>query len=171
MFVTNTVSAGLFMGVGDIATQKFERYRARHKVDQQNVKHNWTRTRNMFVMGLALGPIGHFWYRFLDGYLPSRSLRSVAKKVVLDQCVAGPFLYVLFFSGAGALEGQSFREITQEIKEKFLTIFLLDLSVWPPAQFINFTFVPPQFRVIYVSGITLVWDTVLSFVKYNERLL
>lgn len=34
--------------------------------------------------------------------------------------------------------------------------------LWPMAQFINFTFVPLQYQVIYVQCIALLWNSYLS---------
>jgi hypothetical protein len=37
-----------------------------------------------------------------------------------------------------------------------------DCVVWPPLQLINFTFVPLQYRVLYVNVANLFWNTFLS---------
>lgn len=49
-----------------------------------------------------------------------------------------------------------------------LTLILqVDCCVWPPAQYINFHFIPARFRSIYVSSITLCWNTFLSYMKHR----
>ena len=43
----------------------------------------------------------------------------------------------------------------------------MDLCLWPMAQFINFYFVPSGFRVLYVCGITLLWNMILAYIKHE----
>ena len=65
------------------------------------------------------------------------------------------------------LEGHSWRESFKELKEKFVTTFILDLAVWPPIQAFNFYYVPPPLRLMYLNGAYFLWSIILSFLKHN----
>ncbi|XP_078472888.1 uncharacterized protein LOC144734524 isoform X3 [Lampetra planeri] len=51
----------------------------------------------MFSVGIVLGPILHLWYVYLDKFLPERTRKVVAKKILADQLIASPPLAALFF--------------------------------------------------------------------------
>ena len=53
----------------------------------------------MFTVGLFFGPVSHFWYKYLDRFLPLANASTVAKKVVIDQACAGPVFLAYFFAG------------------------------------------------------------------------
>lgn len=51
----------------------------------------------------------------------------------------------------------------------FLTGFLLQMDwiVWPPTQYINFAYLSPKYRVVYINFVTMLYDVFLSYVKYE----
>lgn len=86
---------------------------------------------NMTIVGLALGPVQHFFYKYMDLILPKRTLKSVAKKIFLDQLIASPGAICMFFYGLGLLEDGNFQKSHKEVKQKFFTIYLVScMIVW-----------------------------------------
>lgn len=52
-----------------------------------------------------------------------------------------------------------------ELKEKFVPTFARSCLFWLPAQTINFYYVAPRFRVVYVGACALIWVNILCWIK------
>ena len=87
LLLTNTVTSGLLDALGDVLEQRLERISP----------HDTPRTLRMGTVGFLLGPLDHFWYRFLDVCLPGRCASTVAKKVAVDTFIFGPISIILFY--------------------------------------------------------------------------
>ncbi|XP_043215573.1 mpv17-like protein 2 [Amphibalanus amphitrite] len=164
--VANTVSSGGLLAVGDGIQQWIEFRRGVHK----EKTYNWRRTGRMLVVGLVEGPPHHWWYTGLDRLLPGRTARVVRLKILADQLVAAPLFALTFFVGMDLLEGRSVRDGLQEFKKKFPEVYLFDWCIWPPTQWLNFTYVPERYRVLYVNVVTVIWDVFLSYSKHRDQL-
>lgn len=165
LLVTNTVSCGVLMAIGDVTVQKIERITRPEEGKKCN---DWSRTGRLFVIGVLMGPCNHGWYTFLDRVLPAASPIVVGKKILMDQVIAAPLMALGFFMGANLLERVPFDKSWEEFRSKFWTVYKIDWLVWPAAQAINFFFLAPQFRVLYVSAITIFWDSFLSYIKHKN---
>ncbi|KAJ6647104.1 Mpv17-like protein [Pseudolycoriella hygida] len=116
------------------------------------------------VMGtFAYSPILYNWYKWLDRTLPGTSKVIIVKKLVLDQFGLTPVLLVIFFTGMSIMERKT--DVLEECREKFLPTFARSCLFWLPAQSMNFLFIPPRFRVIYVGTCSFIWVNILCWVK------
>lgn len=165
LFVTNTVSCGLMMAIGDVTVQRIEHHLSGSRSSKKN---DWHRTGRLFVVGVLMGPFNHGWYTFLDKVLPAAKPLVVVKKILMDQIVAAPILAFGFFMGTNLLERIPFDKSWDEFKQKFWIVYKMDCMIWPAAQAINFFYLNPKFRVLYVSFVTIFWDSYLSFIKHKE---
>lgn len=87
LLLTNTVSSCALDALGDALEQRVERVSP----------HDWPRTLRFGTVGLLMGPIDHFWYRYLDFQFPGVRATTIAKKVTLDMLVLSPFQILLFY--------------------------------------------------------------------------
>ena len=131
----------------------------------------------------------HFWYNYLDRILPGKGIKVVMKKIISDQILFSPICIGSCLSVAAIVNGldkeRSYKEIMSKGTFVYISFsilqnfnFKLDLSlgtklyiaewvIWPPAQFINFYFLPTRYRVLYDNTISLLYDTYTSHVQ-NE---
>ena len=70
---------------------------------------------------------------------------------------AKPWGGLLFAPGTG---------VKAQLEENWLPTFGTCVAVWLPLQFVNFAFVPPQFRVGYMNVCCLGWNVVLSWLGF-----
>jgi len=68
----------------------------------------------------------------------------------------------MFFSYLGLTEGKSPEQIVTKIKTSLKTAVTGSWAVWVPAHTINFRFVPPAQRLLYINSIQIGYNIFLS---------
>ncbi|KAL2711614.1 mpv17-like protein 2 [Vespula squamosa] len=162
LLYTNVAISISLSAVGDIIEQHYEIIKGEWE------KWSPSRTRNMAVSGMSIGILCHYWYRYLDSKLSGRTSKIVLKKVIIDQFVCSPLCIGMFFITLALLEKSNLSELKTEIVNKAHRLYLAEWVIWPPAQIINFYFLPTKYRVLYDNTISLGYDVYTSQVKHDK---
>lgn len=161
LFLTNVGISLTLSGVGDALQQHYELLQGDHE------KWNCTRTLHMSVTGMTIGIFCHNTYKWLDRFFPGRTLKTVLKKVLVDQLVTSPFCITILFATLACLERSNVETFVKEMKQKGWRLYVADWVLWPPAQVINFYVLPTRFRVLYDNTISLGYDVYTSYVAHE----
>ena len=123
----------------------------------------------MLMIGLFHGAPRHYFYVYLERYIPGKSITCAAKKVFFDQTVLSVFIDSTFLYGVSFLESWDPAKSGCELENKFLHVYACDWLLWPPFQMFNFCLVPFRFRVLFVNVMNLLWNTVLSYFQHQYQ--
>lgn len=152
LLYTNVGISISLSGTGDVLEQHYEILK-----DDWD-KWSFIRTRNMAISGMSIGIVCHYWYNFLDARMARRTIGTVLKKVLVDQVICSPLCIGIFFLTLAVLENSSLAEFKDEIQKKAHRLYIAEWVIWPPAQVINFYFLPTRYRVLYDNMISLGYD-------------
>ena len=62
----------------------------------------------------------------------------------------------------------SFYKNWENVKNKYITIYMTDCAIWPLIQIGNFAFVPSIYQPIFVNFINIFWNAFLSYVSQGH---
>lgn len=152
---TQLVTTATVMLSGDLIAQK---------VIERRPDIDVPRAARFFVMGVGfVGPVVRGWYLILERVVGSGSSGAVVfKKVLLDQTLFGPLFVPSFMVVLGTLQRRSWDEIEQSLRANYLQILQTMYMIWPVAQFVNFRYVPFNYRQVFGSCVAIVWNTYLA---------
>lgn len=162
LFYTNVMLSISISTLGDIIEQSYEYHQGEVKIYDSH------RTAQMAFSGATAGILCHHWYIFLDKIIVGKSLDMVIKKLLLDQFICSPIIIMSFFATVAIFEDSPIENFTDEVSEKFWILYKAEWVVWPPAQIVNFYFLPTKYRVLYDNTISLGYDIYISHVKHQK---
>jgi hypothetical protein len=115
-------------------------------------------------------------------------LYRVLQRVTLDQLVVSPVFASGLFLSRGLIAGtflvdmhsfhlhhhhnlllhlhvgEDIQTIWDKTRADFLKVILAGAVIWPPAQMVNFFFVPLPYRVLFINLVGFGWSTYTSLV-------
>eukprot|EP00729_Bicosta_minor_P005317 gene5317-7797_t len=114
--------------------------------------HTWDaeRTARQIFWSGSFSPVLHFWFGALARVPQISIIPPALVTVALDQA---------FF----VLQGGGIEDCKTEVNAKFWEAIKVNWCVWPLAIFVNVTFVPLPYRVLFVNCIGLGYGSFLSY--------
>ena len=77
----------------------------------------------------------------------------------------------IFLQGLTSLEGKPYvnkmESVKHEFRQKFWPVDKAGLLLWPLTQAINFAFITPRFRMVYIGVVGFCWINILSYIKHK----
>ena len=120
--------------------------------------------------------MSHFWYKNLDGIVQatrsknysqqSSAMTSIVEtlfRLCLDQLLFSPLLNTVFYSLMTLWNEKSLRNAPNVVRTNLLPTMLRSWRVWPLAQVVNLSVVPPELRVLFANMIGFGWSIYLSW--------
>ncbi|XP_057600294.1 peroxisomal membrane protein 2 isoform X2 [Hippopotamus amphibius kiboko] len=108
------------------------------------------------------GPLSHFFYLFMEHWIPPEVPLAGVKRLLLDRLLFAPAFLWLFFLIMNFLEGKDAATFATKIRRGFWPALQMNWRVWTPLQFINVNYVPLQFRVLFANLVALFWYAYLA---------
>ncbi|KAH8072451.1 hypothetical protein JL721_3726 [Aureococcus anophagefferens] len=98
----------------------------------------------------------------MDWAVPGAGAASVAAKVLMDQCIQGPFMISSMFVLAALSAGESRRDAVGKARRMLRPTWVKSVYVWSPVQAVQQTLVPLEYRVAVANFVSYFWDTYLA---------
>ncbi|CDW91795.1 mpv17 pmp22 family protein [Stylonychia lemnae] len=164
--VTKMITSGAIGAFGDLLCQTFENRTKKEK------SYNLQRTKSFFLTGtFFIAPLLHLSYSIvLPRLVPELTTVGAIKKLALDQLVFAPVVVTMFYPVINFIEGKPFQQSIEDLKNKFIPTMITNYKIWPLANFINFTFIPIQYQVLWANMISLLFNACLSFIHNNKSI-
>jgi len=130
---------------------------------------DWKEVSRFWIYGgLCHAPLVYNWLKLAARLFPKDTVSHLAAKVFMDQTCFAPVGLSMFYVGLSILEGKDKDGVYMEWREKFPNTWAISVFVWPFLQTVNFKYVPPRLRPIYVGFFSFFWTTGLAALKHKD---
>ncbi|KAL9817440.1 hypothetical protein AtNW77_Chr4g0288681 [Arabidopsis thaliana] len=161
---TKAITAGVLAGCSDAIAQKISGVKT-DSVPEIASPYGSFLICLIYLYGFAYGgPFGHFFHKLMDTIFKGKKGNStVAKKVLLEQLTSSPWNNFLFMSYYGlVVEGRPWKLVKHKLGKDYPTIQLTAWKFWPIVGWVNYQYVPLQFRVLFSSFVASCWSIFLN---------
>jgi protein Mpv17 len=156
------MTSGSLSATGDLLAQ-FAMAQFAKSAGKDAADYDPSRTLRMFGFGFAFyGPFQFYWYNLLDWLMPLKSVANFLSKVTANQLILAPITLSTVFTWNLTLTGKQ-HELKDKMKNDLVPTMLNGWKFWVPAATLNFTVIPLQQQVLYMSCCGVLWTAYLSY--------
>ncbi|KAM6155326.1 peroxisomal membrane protein 2 [Rhynchocyon petersi] len=158
--LTKAATSGFLSALGNFLVQMIEKNRKKENFSQNLDASGPLR---YAIYGFFFtGPLSHFFYLFMEHWIPSEVPLAGVKRLLLDRLVFAPAFLFLFFFIMNFLERKDMAAFSTKMSRGFWPALQMNWKMWTPLQFININYVPLQFRVLFANLVALFWYAYLA---------
>uniref|UniRef100_A0A7E4VSH1 Mitochondrial inner membrane protein Mpv17 n=1 Tax=Panagrellus redivivus TaxID=6233 RepID=A0A7E4VSH1_PANRE len=107
-------------------------------------------------------PILSIWIKRLER-VKGPSNYAIWKRLALDQLLFAPIFTGTIVFNLRLLEGNGIKSAYKRLCRDYTDIMTNFYKLWPVVQLINYSFVPLNYRVVFIQAVALLWNVYLSF--------
>ena len=158
-YTTKCITSFITFGAGDVICQTIE------KKSNKNKTFDYMRAFRQASFGVIMTPYLHLQFNviipkyFATGKLP------ILKILAYDQTVNAAVFIFAFFTYIDYFTGVDIKTSLSNTLVKFPSTIVANWQLWPAAQVINFTVMPPAYRVFFANIVGVFWNVYLSYVQ------
>ncbi|KAL5068409.1 hypothetical protein RYX36_019296, partial [Vicia faba] len=110
------------------------------------------------------GPFGHFFHKLMDTlFKGKKGNETVANKVILEQITSAPWNNFIFMMYYGlVIEGIPWNLVMNNVKNDYPAVQTTAWKFWPVVGWVNYQYIPLQFRVLFHSFVASCWGIFLN---------
>ncbi|CAK8572085.1 unnamed protein product [Lathyrus sativus] len=152
---TKAITASVLAGFSDAVAQKISGAK----------KLQLRRVLLFMLYGFAYsGPFGHFLHKLMDTlFKGKKGNETVAKKVILEQITSSPWNNFFFMMYYGlVIEGRPWSLVMSKVKNDYPSVQMTAWKFWPVVGWVNYQYMPLQFRVLFHSFVASCWAIFLN---------
>lgn len=154
--LTKSVTSAVIAGLGNYVSQRIEKR-------GKNVPIEYRPVLAFSGYGFFIsGPLIHYFYEYLEKFLPKSTSYGKAKRLLVDRGVMSPLLLFIFFYVVAIMEGKSHKQAMMKIRQHYWTALKMSWRVWILFQYFNLNYVPLQYRVLTGNVMSFLWSIYLA---------
>ncbi|CAF1180939.1 unnamed protein product [Adineta steineri] len=176
-YIITTAAIGSSVGSGDLICQYIESHKKKPNgkpitPPSSSAMSWWDRERSRIMVTAAVlvsTPWSFTLARVVERLFPGKQGIQIAKKILTNTLLA-PINISIVFTTIVLLQGHSLSVARTKIKNDMPKTFAVGSCYWPFVSFINFRFIPLEYRPIVGSIAGAAWNIYVSSAANNPKL-